>query len=121
MKFLQQQDERQQQQAAEQEKLQRLREVAESQEAKLKKVRALRGHVEQKRLRNGRLGEGPGGTRAGRRLHAGTSELFKGRIPCSVVAFGSRDQNSTALLENVLVVCLFVCFSCEYFLTRSLT
>ncbi|XP_039091736.1 apoptosis-stimulating of p53 protein 2 isoform X3 [Hyaena hyaena] len=57
LKFLKQQDERQQQQAAEQEKLQRLREVAESQEAKLKKVRALRGHVEQKRLRNGRLVE----------------------------------------------------------------
>ncbi|XP_029790795.1 apoptosis-stimulating of p53 protein 2 isoform X1 [Suricata suricatta] len=57
LKFLKQQDERQQQQAAEQEKLKRLKEIAESQEAKLKKVRALRGHVEQKRLRNGRLVE----------------------------------------------------------------
>lgn len=57
LKFLKQQDQRQQQQAAEQEKLRRLREVAENQEAKLKKVRALKGHVEQKRLSNGKLGE----------------------------------------------------------------
>ncbi|KAF6073756.1 tumor protein p53 binding protein 2 [Phyllostomus discolor] len=57
LKFLKQQDQRQQQQAAEQEKLKRLREIAESQEAKLKKVRALRGHVEQKRLSNGKLVE----------------------------------------------------------------
>ncbi|KAM5301610.1 apoptosis-stimulating of p53 protein 2 isoform 1-T1 [Glossophaga mutica] len=57
LKFLKQQDQRQQQQAAEQEKLKRLREIAETQEAKLKKVRALRGHVEQKRLSNGKLVE----------------------------------------------------------------
>nr|XP_035974800.1 apoptosis-stimulating of p53 protein 2 isoform X1 [Halichoerus grypus] len=57
LKFLKQQDQRQQQQAAEQEKLKRLKEMAENQEAKLKKVRALKGHVEQKRLSNGRLVE----------------------------------------------------------------
>ncbi|XP_069878903.1 apoptosis-stimulating of p53 protein 2-like isoform X2 [Dipodomys merriami] len=57
LKFLKQQDQRQQQQAAEQEKLKRLREIAENQEAKLKKVRALKGHVEQKRLSNGKLVE----------------------------------------------------------------
>lgn len=57
LKFLKQQDQRQQQQAAEQEKLKRLREIAERQEAKLKKVRALKGHVEQKRLSNGKLVE----------------------------------------------------------------
>ncbi|XP_036211061.1 apoptosis-stimulating of p53 protein 2 isoform X1 [Myotis myotis] len=57
LKFLKQQDQRQQQQAAEQEKLRRLKEIAENQEAKLKKVRALKGHVEQKRLSNGRLVE----------------------------------------------------------------
>lgn len=57
MKFLKQQDQRQQQQAAEQEKLKRLKEIAENQEAKLKKVRALKGHVGQKRLSNGKLGE----------------------------------------------------------------
>ncbi|XP_059533390.1 apoptosis-stimulating of p53 protein 2 isoform X2 [Myotis daubentonii] len=56
LKFLKQQDQRQQQ-AAEQEKLRRLKEIAENQEAKLKKVRALKGHVEQKRLSNGRLVE----------------------------------------------------------------
>ncbi|XP_056424443.1 apoptosis-stimulating of p53 protein 2 isoform X2 [Hyla sarda] len=56
LKYLKQQDQRQQQ-ASEQEKLKRLREIAENQEAKLKKVRALKGHVEQKRLSNGRLVE----------------------------------------------------------------
>ncbi|KAM4693550.1 apoptosis-stimulating of p53 protein 2 isoform 3-T4 [Discoglossus pictus] len=57
LKYMKQQDQRQQQQASEQEKLKRLREIAENQEAKLKKVRALKGHVEQKRLSNGRLVE----------------------------------------------------------------
>ncbi|CAI9601583.1 unnamed protein product [Staurois parvus] len=56
LKYLKQQDQRQQQ-ASEQEKLKRLKEIAENQEAKLKKVRALKGHVEQKRLSNGRLME----------------------------------------------------------------
>lgn len=69
LKFLKQQDQRQQQQAAEQEKLKRLKEIAENQEAKLKKVRALKGHVEQKRLSNGRLGESPL-CQAARRKHA---------------------------------------------------
>ncbi|XP_018120445.1 apoptosis-stimulating of p53 protein 2 isoform X2 [Xenopus laevis] len=54
--FLKQQDQRQQQ-ANEQEKLKRLRDIAENQEAKLKKVRALKGHVERKRISNGRLVE----------------------------------------------------------------
>ncbi|XP_025859249.1 apoptosis-stimulating of p53 protein 2 isoform X2 [Vulpes vulpes] len=57
LKFLKQQDQRQQQEVAEQEKLRKLKEMAEKQEAKLKKVRALKGHVEQKRLSNGRLVE----------------------------------------------------------------
>ncbi|KAJ8366056.1 hypothetical protein SKAU_G00148870 [Synaphobranchus kaupii] len=62
LRFLKQQEQRQQQQqrdgrGSEQEKLLRLRENAESQEAKLKKVRALRGQVEQKRLSNGKLVE----------------------------------------------------------------
>ncbi|XP_074846007.1 apoptosis-stimulating of p53 protein 2 isoform X3 [Carettochelys insculpta] len=57
LKFLKQQDQRQQHQAAEKEKLKRLKEIAENQEAKLKKVRALKGHVEQKRLSNGKLVE----------------------------------------------------------------
>ncbi|XP_044288567.1 apoptosis-stimulating of p53 protein 2 isoform X1 [Varanus komodoensis] len=57
LKFLKQQDQQQQQQAAEQEKLKKLKEIAENQEAKLKKVRALKGHVEQKRLSNGKLVE----------------------------------------------------------------
>ncbi|XP_028844157.1 apoptosis-stimulating of p53 protein 2a isoform X2 [Denticeps clupeoides] len=57
LRYLKQQDQRQQQQASEQEKLQRLRENVENQEARLKKVRALKGQVEQKRLSNGKLVE----------------------------------------------------------------
>ncbi|XP_072565535.1 apoptosis-stimulating of p53 protein 2a isoform X2 [Paramormyrops kingsleyae] len=57
LRYLKQQEQRQQQQASEQEKLQRLRERSESQEARLKKVRALKGQVEQKRLSNGKLVE----------------------------------------------------------------
>ncbi|KAG2467190.1 ASPP2 protein, partial [Polypterus senegalus] len=56
LRFLKQQDQRQQL-VSEQEKLLKLREIAENQEAKLKKVRALKGQVEQKRLSNGKLVE----------------------------------------------------------------
>ncbi|XP_059929709.1 apoptosis-stimulating of p53 protein 2a isoform X1 [Gadus macrocephalus] len=55
--YLKQQEQRQQQQASEQEKLQRLRDNVENQEGRLKKVRALKGQVEQKRLSNGKLVE----------------------------------------------------------------
>ncbi|KAM9449424.1 apoptosis-stimulating of p53 protein 2a isoform 2-T2 [Clarias gariepinus] len=57
LRYLQQQDQMKQQQASEQEKLQRLRENVEKQEARLKKVRALKGQVEQKRISNGKLVE----------------------------------------------------------------
>uniref|UniRef100_A0A8B9JPI6 Tumor protein p53 binding protein, 2a n=1 Tax=Astyanax mexicanus TaxID=7994 RepID=A0A8B9JPI6_ASTMX len=57
LRYLKQQEQRQQQQDSEQEKLQRLRENVEKQEARLKKVRALKGQVEQKRLSNGKLVE----------------------------------------------------------------
>lgn len=57
LRYIKQQEQRQQQQASEQEKLQRLRENIENQETRLKKVRALKGQVEQKRLSNGKLGE----------------------------------------------------------------
>ncbi|XP_067375792.1 apoptosis-stimulating of p53 protein 2a isoform X10 [Channa argus] len=57
LRYLKQQEQRQQQQASEQEKLQRLRENIENQETRLKKVRALKGQVEQKRLSNGKLVE----------------------------------------------------------------
>lgn len=56
LRYLKQQEQRQQQQASEQEKLQRLRENIDNQETRLKKVRALKGQVEQKRLSNGKLG-----------------------------------------------------------------
>ncbi|XP_034041535.1 apoptosis-stimulating of p53 protein 2a isoform X2 [Thalassophryne amazonica] len=57
LRYLKQQEQRQQQQASEQEKLHRLRENIENQESRLKKVRALKGQVEQKRLSNGKLVE----------------------------------------------------------------
>ncbi|KAM8852412.1 apoptosis-stimulating of p53 protein 2a isoform 1-T2 [Synchiropus picturatus] len=57
LRYLKQQEQRQQQQASEQERLQRLRENIENQEGRLKKVRALKGQVEQKRLSNGKLVE----------------------------------------------------------------
>ncbi|XP_015247753.1 PREDICTED: apoptosis-stimulating of p53 protein 2 isoform X2 [Cyprinodon variegatus] len=57
LRYLKQQEQRQQQQASEQEKLQRLRENIENQEVRLKKVRALKGQVEQKRISNGKLVE----------------------------------------------------------------
>ncbi|XP_035385955.1 apoptosis-stimulating of p53 protein 2a isoform X2 [Electrophorus electricus] len=57
LRHLKQQEHRQQQQAAEQEKLQRLRDNVQKQEARLKKVRALKGQVEQKRISNSKLVE----------------------------------------------------------------
>ncbi|KAI2650280.1 Apoptosis-stimulating of p53 protein 1 [Labeo rohita] len=58
LRFLKLQDQRQQQQqASEQEKLRLLRENAENQEAKLRRVRALKGQVEQKRISNSKLVE----------------------------------------------------------------
>lgn len=57
LRYLKLQDQRQQQQeASEQERLLQLRENAHNQEAKLRRVRALRGQVEQKRLSNSKLG-----------------------------------------------------------------
>ncbi len=47
----------QQQEVSEQERLQQLRDNAHNQEAKLRRVRALRGQVEQKRLSNSKLGQ----------------------------------------------------------------
>ncbi|XP_036961503.1 apoptosis-stimulating of p53 protein 2b isoform X2 [Acanthopagrus latus] len=59
LRYLKLQDQRQQQQqeVSEQERLRQLRENAQNQEAKLRRVRALRGQVEQKRLSNSKLVE----------------------------------------------------------------
>ncbi|XP_065816136.1 apoptosis-stimulating of p53 protein 2-like [Labrus bergylta] len=58
LRYLKLQDQRQQQQeVSEQERLQQLRENAQNQEAKLRRVRGLRGQVEQKRLSNSKLVE----------------------------------------------------------------
>ncbi|XP_040891316.1 apoptosis-stimulating of p53 protein 2b [Toxotes jaculatrix] len=54
---LQDQQQQQHQEASEQERLRQLRENAHNQEAKLRRVRALRGQVEQKRLSNSKLVE----------------------------------------------------------------
>uniref|UniRef100_A0A8C1XQA2 Protein phosphatase 1, regulatory subunit 13Ba n=1 Tax=Cyprinus carpio TaxID=7962 RepID=A0A8C1XQA2_CYPCA len=55
LRYLKQRDPRQGQSVSESEKLQRLRERVESQEAKLKKVRAMRGQVDYSKLINGNL------------------------------------------------------------------
>ncbi|KAM9808553.1 apoptosis-stimulating of p53 protein 2-like isoform X1 [Syngnathus typhle] len=57
LRYLKQQEQRHQHHISEQEKLQRLRDNIENQEGRLKKVRALKGQVEQKRLSNGKLVE----------------------------------------------------------------
>uniref|UniRef100_A0A4W5N4S9 Protein phosphatase 1, regulatory subunit 13Ba n=1 Tax=Hucho hucho TaxID=62062 RepID=A0A4W5N4S9_9TELE len=55
LRYLQQQDHRQGQMVSEAEKLQRLKERVECQEAKLKKIRAMRGQVDYSKLINGNL------------------------------------------------------------------
>lgn len=57
MRYLKQQERRQQQTVTESEKLQRLKERVESQEAKLKKIRAMRGQVDYSKVINGNLCE----------------------------------------------------------------
>ncbi|KAM6954019.1 protein phosphatase 1, regulatory subunit 13Bb [Aplochiton taeniatus] len=55
LRYLKQQERRQQQSVTEGEKLQRLKERVESQEAKLKKIRAMRGQVDYSKVINGNL------------------------------------------------------------------
>ncbi|XP_056120418.1 protein phosphatase 1, regulatory subunit 13Bb isoform X5 [Rhinichthys klamathensis goyatoka] len=55
LRYLKQQERRQQQAVSETEKLQRLKERVESQEAKLKKIRAMRGQVDYSKVINGNL------------------------------------------------------------------
>nr|XP_055041741.1 protein phosphatase 1, regulatory subunit 13Bb isoform X2 [Misgurnus anguillicaudatus] len=55
LRYLKQQERRQQQAVSETEKLQRLKERMESQEAKLKKIRAMRGQVDYSKVINGNL------------------------------------------------------------------
>lgn len=55
LRYLKQQERRQQQAASESEKLQRLKERVENQEAKLKKIRAMRGQVDYSKVINGNL------------------------------------------------------------------
>uniref|UniRef100_A0A8B9LQ02 Protein phosphatase 1, regulatory subunit 13Bb n=1 Tax=Astyanax mexicanus TaxID=7994 RepID=A0A8B9LQ02_ASTMX len=55
LRYLKQQERRQQQAVSETEKLQRLKDRVESQEAKLKKIRAMRGQVDYSKVINGNL------------------------------------------------------------------
>ncbi|XP_019911930.2 protein phosphatase 1, regulatory subunit 13Bb isoform X3 [Esox lucius] len=55
LRYLKQQERRQQQSVSESEKLQRLKDRVESQEAKLKKIRAMRGQVDYSKVINGNL------------------------------------------------------------------
>ncbi|XP_041132676.1 apoptosis-stimulating of p53 protein 1-like isoform X4 [Polyodon spathula] len=55
LRYLKQQERRQQQSISESEKLQKLKERVENQEAKLKKIRAMRGQVDYSKVMNGNL------------------------------------------------------------------
>ncbi|XP_042301580.1 apoptosis-stimulating of p53 protein 1 isoform X2 [Sceloporus undulatus] len=55
LRYLKQQERRQQQSVSESEKLQKLKERVETQEAKLKKIRAMRGQVDYSKIMNGNL------------------------------------------------------------------
>ncbi|XP_035250724.1 protein phosphatase 1, regulatory subunit 13Ba isoform X2 [Anguilla anguilla] len=55
LRYLKQQERRQQQAVSETEKLQRLKERVDNQEAKLKKIRAMRGQVDYSKVTNGNL------------------------------------------------------------------
>lgn len=55
LRYLKQQERRQQQTVSESEKLQRLKDRVDSQEAKLKKIRAMRGQVDYSKVINGNL------------------------------------------------------------------
>ncbi|XP_077443044.1 protein phosphatase 1, regulatory subunit 13Bb isoform X2 [Stigmatopora argus] len=55
LRYLKQQERRQQQSVSESDKLQRLKERVENQEAKLKKIRAMRGQVDYSKVINGNL------------------------------------------------------------------
>ncbi|XP_072895861.1 protein phosphatase 1, regulatory subunit 13Bb isoform X2 [Hemitrygon akajei] len=55
LRYLKQQERRQQQSVSESDKLQKLKERMESQEAKLKKIRAMRGQVDYSKIINGNL------------------------------------------------------------------
>ena len=57
LKYLKQQEQKQQQLASENDRLRKLRDKVEAQEMKLKKLRALRGQVEQHKANNGNLSE----------------------------------------------------------------
>lgn len=55
LRYLKQQERRQQQSVSESEKLQKLKERVETQETKLKKIRAMRGQVDYSKMMNGNL------------------------------------------------------------------
>lgn len=55
LRYLKQQERRQQQTVSESEKLQKLKERVDSQEAKLKKIRAMRGQVDYSKVINSNL------------------------------------------------------------------
>lgn len=69
LRYLKQQERRQQQAVSESEKLQRLKERVESQEAKLKKIRAMRGQVDYSKVINGNLCECPSRKREEKKKH----------------------------------------------------
>lgn len=85
---------REQQELSEQEHLRLLRENAHNQEAKLRRVRALRGQVEHKRLSNGKLGQ----CVRRRRLSAGGGP--RRQRTCPRLSPGEEVQQMSQLLQQ---------------------
>lgn len=79
LRYLKQQERRQQQAVSESEKLQRLKERVESQEAKLKKIRAMRGQVDYSKVINGNLCECPSPKREKKTCSSPIQRTFSNR------------------------------------------
>lgn len=98
------QQQQQQQEPSEEERLQQLRENANNQEAKLRRVRALRGQVEQKRLSNSKLGRwdggAPGGVAANRLCAKPFRSAERHRCECKYLLSVEEIEQMTGLFQQ---------------------
>lgn len=92
LKYLKQQDQRQQHIVAEGDRLKKLRDRVESQEMKLKKLRALRGEVDKHRNTNGTLSK--------KRKQKNLNMFLK-----SLYALLSQELNKSSLVDRSKFLC----------------
>lgn len=92
LKYLKQQDQRQQHIVAEGDRLKKLRDRVESQEMKLKKLRALRGEVDKHRNTNGTLSK--------KRKQKNKNMFLK-----SLYALLSQELNKSSLVDRSKFLC----------------